>query len=73
VLCKRALTQAGTAGLTTKKIQDHAAPPYEIMLSTSAVRNELAVGAQMVPPLYKQVGGVWYLAEFAPATMRVVS
>ena len=63
VLCKRALGQAGDAGLTIKKIQDQATGEYEKMLSTSAIRNELGVGStNLTPPLYKQVGGVWYLA-----------
>lgn len=73
VLCKRALGNAGDAGLTIKKIQEQATGEYEKMLSTSAIRNELGVGTDMNPPLYKQVGGVWYLAAHAPASMRIVS
>lgn len=73
VLCKRVLGEAGVRGMTTMKIQDHASGEYEKMLSTSAIRNELAVGEKLDPPLYKQVGGVWYLPIFAPAGMRIVS
>ncbi len=73
VLCKRALTEAGNNGLTATKIHGRASGEYEKMLSISAVRNELAVGERLNPPIYKHVGGVWYLAEFAPAGMRIVS
>jgi hypothetical protein len=73
VLCKRALNDAAEFGLTTKIIQEKANGPYERMLSTSAIRNELTTGSLATPPLYKQVGGVWYLAEFAPTGMRIVS
>jgi len=72
VLCKRALSQAGHAGLTIKKIHDHATGEYETKLSTSAIRNELGVGADLQPPIYKQIGGVWYLTEYAPTTMKIV-
>jgi len=43
------------------------------MLSTSAIRNELTTGSLATPQMYRQVGGVWYLAEFAPAAMKIVS
>ena len=71
VLCRRALNQAGDSGLTIKKIQDQATGEYEMKLSTSAIRNELGVGSTLTPPLYKQVGGVWYAAAHAP-TLRAV-
>jgi len=73
VLCKRALSEAKNSGMTVMKIQNKALGEYERMLSTSAIRNELATGERLDPPIYKQVGGVWYLTDFAPATMRIVS
>jgi hypothetical protein len=73
VLCKRVLSEAGDRGLTTTKIRDKADGDYERMLSVSAIRNELTVGSNLTPPLYKQVGGVWYLSAHAPSTMRIVS
>jgi hypothetical protein len=73
VLCKRALADAAEQGLTTKTIQEKANGPFEQMLSTSAIRNELTTGSLATPPLYKQVGGVWYLTEYAPVGMRIVS
>jgi len=73
VLCKRVLGEAGNNGMTVMKIQEKASGEYERMLSTSAIRNELSVGERLNPPLYRQVGGVWYSSEFAPAGMRIVS
>jgi hypothetical protein len=73
VLCKRALAEAAEHGLTTKAIQERVSGPYERMLSTSAIRNELTTGSLATPQMYRQVGGVWYLAEFAPAAMKIVS
>lgn len=73
VLCKRALDEAGHNGMTVLKIREKAFGEYEKLLSTSAIRNELAVGERLDPPIYRQVGGVWYLAEHAPSGMRIVS
>lgn len=72
LLCERTLTDAAERGLTTNKIHDLAETEYEQMLSISAIRNELSVGEKAKPPLYKNVGGVWYLAKYAPPSMRVV-
>lgn len=73
VLCKRALTEAGNGGLTAKDVHDRRQGEYESKLTLSAVRNELMTGEKASPPLYKHVGGVWYLTEFAPPAMRIVS
>ncbi len=73
VLCKRALGEAKHNGMTVMKIRDRANGEYEKMLSTSALRNELSTGERLDPPIYKQLGGVWYLTEFAPGGMRIVS
>jgi hypothetical protein len=72
-LCKRALAQAKTNGMTPAKIYDNRSGEYEMMLSLSAVRNELQVGEKSNPAIYRHSGGVWYLSEYAPATMRIVS
>jgi len=73
VLCKRALAEAAEHGLTAVAIFEKRSGPYERMLSKSAVRNELTVGSNLSVPLYKQHGGVWYSAEYAPVGMKIVS
>jgi hypothetical protein len=73
VLCKRVLAEVGTSGSTAKAIHEKRQGAYEGMLSLSAIRNELSVGAGLSPPIYKLVGGVWYLPEHAPVSMRIVS
>ncbi len=73
VLCRRVLGEAKNSGMTVMKIQEKASGEYERMLSTSAIRNELAVGERLEPQIYRQVGGVWYLVEYAPAGMMIVS
>jgi hypothetical protein len=71
VLCERVLGEARQHGLTTLKIKDLATSEYEKMLSSSAIRNELATGEREKPPRYRQVGGVWYLSQFAPVLKEV--
>jgi len=71
VLCERTLAEVREGGLTVMKIHEMAANEYEQMLSISAVRNELTVGEKSHPPRYRHVGGVWYLAKYAPI-MKVV-
>lgn len=72
LLCQRTLKTAAHRGLTTSKIHDSAETEYERMVSVSAIRNELGTGEKTKPPRYRQVGGVWYLAEFAPL-MKVIN
>lgn len=72
ILCQRTLGAAGHNGLTTLKIQELAETQYEKMLSMSAIRNELGTGAKARPPRYRSVGGVWYLAEYAPL-MKIIN
>jgi hypothetical protein len=67
------LDEAAEQGLTVIGIYDKRRGAFEQILSVSAVRNELSVGANLPTPLYKKVGGVWYLAEYAPSGMRIVS
>src|SRR6266851_4946500 len=66
ILCERTLGEAREGGLMAMKIHELADTEYEKMLSMSAVRNELAVGEKAKPSRYRQVGGVWYLAKYAP-------
>jgi hypothetical protein len=73
VLCRRVLAEARNGGMTAFKIKEKASGEYEKMLTLSAIRNELSVGEKLHPQLYRQHGGVWYLPEYAPASMRVVS
>ncbi len=72
LLCERSLGQAAERGLTANRIHEMASTEYEKMLTVSAIRNELTTGEKSRPPRYKHVGGVWYLASFAPAAMRIV-
>lgn len=73
VLCERELTNAAERGLTANRIHDLAQTEYEKMLTVSAIRNELQTGLRSHPPRYKYIGGVWYLAKYAPPSMKVVS
>ncbi len=70
-LIDRALTEAGSAGLTVIGIQAKAENAFERMVSTSAIRNWLKDHERKSPPRYRQFGGVWFLAAHAP-TMKVV-
>ena len=71
ILIDRALAEAGSKGLTVIGIHAKAETDYEKMVTTSAIRNWLKENERKRPPKYRQVGGVWFLAQFAP-TMKVV-
>lgn len=70
VLIDRALEHAGTVGATTYGIMGAAETDFEKMVSTSAIRNELKNGER--ERRYRQVGGVWFLANRSP-TVKAVS
>jgi hypothetical protein len=71
-LIDRALTEAGPQGLTVLGIEAKAQTDYEKMVSASAIRNWLRENERRNPPKYRQIGGVWYLAQFVP-TIKAVS
>jgi hypothetical protein len=72
MLIDRTLAEAGDGGLTVAGILAKADTEYERMVSASAVRNWLKENERKKPPRYRQVGGVWFLADRAP-TMKGVS
>lgn len=71
-LIDRALAEAGTNGLTAIGIHAKASSEFEKMVSLSAIRNWLKENERKRPPRYRQVGGVWFLADHAP-TVKAVS
>jgi hypothetical protein len=71
MLIDRALSEAGSAGLTVAGIMSKAETEFERMVSASAVRNWLKECERKRPPRYRQMGGVWFLADRAPIVKAV--